>query len=150
MRTLLILVAVTALASGCGTECLREDIERETSSSAGDGAMNCGDVTLGESAESTVTCATNSLAASTPFRATIQAQGTDSEVIVGWALNAEGQLFQLSFDSDRTGGSGDGGAIFINRCLGATPAGSNPELVRQGQLFTCSSTGPVTQICGEP
>lgn len=149
MRTAQLLGGLAILLQACGTECLAADVQRETSSRAGSGAIDCGDIAIGGDATAAATCATNALQAGTPFRATVQAQGVDSEVIVGWALNAEGQLFQLNFDSDRTGGSMDGGAIFVSRCVGATPAGSNPELLRQGQLFTCASTGAATQICGE-
>lgn len=149
MKTLAFLPALVIALYGCGHDCLVADVQEETTNRAGNGATDCGDIGVSGDVNAAAVCATNGLTNNTPFRATVAVQGIDSTVVVGWAFDGAGHLFRLDYDSDRSGGSGEGGAIFVSTCVGAMSAGSSPELLRQGALFTCSSTISRTQICGD-
>ncbi len=77
---------------------------------------DCGHATR-ESAERVLTCTCENLAAQRPFVASFLEQGIDSEIVIGLASAAPGEIVRVWFDSDPSGGGNVGARIhFVEPC----------------------------------
>ncbi len=150
MRKLILSLGLaSALAlQACGN-CEFADIADEASERAGSSATNCGDIGIGGNVTDAFACVSDAFNAHRAFRVTVTRQGIDSQVAVGWASDASGNVFRLHFDSDRSGGSGDGGIVTVDRCQNASLAGGDPSVLVQGAFFACSALGPTERTCGD-
>lgn len=148
MRMLVSFALVVASSFGCGQTCEVEDVREQASERAGSGATNCGDLDLRADATAAYACVHDAFRAGAPFRFTQGVMGRDSRVIKGWARNATGELFYLTYDSDRSGGGQDGGAIYVQRCDGAAP-NEDPSVSSPNALFACATRSPLEQTCGD-
>lgn len=142
------LALLVVCSSGCGQTCEVEDVREQVSERAGDGATNCGDLDLGVDATAAYACAHDAFRAGTPFRFTQGVMGRDSRLVGGWARSPAGELFYFAYDSDRSGGGRDGGAIHVQRCDGAAPNEST-SISSPRALFACPTLSDAVQTCGD-
>jgi hypothetical protein len=106
---------------------------------AGDGAIDCGSVGLGQEPDAASGCALKTHADGKPFYVSYTWQGIDSHGAIGFAADADGNIFELDYDSLGWSSEGlnknmqlsDGNHITIEQC-------SKPVNLRR------ASTGRVT------
>jgi hypothetical protein len=91
---------------------------------AGDGAIDCGSVGLRQEPETASGCALKTHADRRPFYVSYRVQGIDSQVAIGFAADASGNVYALEYDSSGWSSEGlgknlqlsDGNHITIERC----------------------------------
>jgi len=112
-----------------------EDYRARVISVAGPGADDCGEAAIGEGANQNE-CVAIAFANGFSSYAIYNLQGADSQVATAYAVNAQGNVFRLLFDSDPTGGGlENNGEISIFQCLNPRLSGvtDNPEV----SVFIC-------------
>ncbi|MCA9518584.1 MAG: hypothetical protein KC635_26795, partial [Myxococcales bacterium] len=102
MRALTRLVPVLALVSALGACAC--DLHDEVMDWAGEGAVSCGLVQLGDPAAEAFACALDHLAAREPFALWVELRGADSHVIEAWAGRDDGSVAHFWYDGDPSGG----------------------------------------------
>lgn len=86
--------------------------------------MNCGQVELGQSPDNATACVLKMHADRKPFRVRYAAQGIDSQIGIGFAGDAAGEVYALDYDSMQLSSQGlpsnkrlsDGNHITIEKC----------------------------------
>jgi hypothetical protein len=94
-------LAVVSLASCNASKCSLVD---ELNQEAGDGAINCGGVAVGDSTSTVDQCVVKAFDAGRPFLARYAQQGIDSQVVLGVARNRAGAM---AFDALCSRGHGN-------------------------------------------
>jgi len=107
-------------------------------STAGDGAVDCGQVEVGSSQLEANMCVVDSFTNKSPFRAIYLVQGIDSSVATAIAAGEDNKVYYLYFDSDPSGGARlNNGRISQIECLDAEYQGSVD--VDCSELFSCAN-----------
>lgn len=117
-----------------------EDFADEVSQSAGDDAVDCGIVEIGESEVSTNTCVAEAFINGEAFYSIYELQGVDSSVGGALSGDAEGEVLQWEFDSNPTGGvPASSSEIESTVCVDAELSGSVDT--GYAEIFTCAQAG---------
>jgi len=114
-----------------------DDFTNRVKAVAGEGAEDCGVAAIGEGSDQTQ-CVAFNFGQENPSFAIFNEQGSDSTIANAFAVNADGRVFQLLFDSDPTGGGSDSnGVITMTECITPRLSGvvDNPEV----PLFVCDA-----------
>jgi hypothetical protein len=106
------LVATICQAAGAAPAALLGKLK----SLAGSNGQDCGSVSLHESPETAISCATSANASGKPYRLAVEFQGTDSIAWQGAVRDERGKLWALYYDSDPSGGSGAGTTLSVVLC----------------------------------
>jgi len=114
---------------------------------AGGGATDCGVSERLEDPSSLDECAVTAFENGMPFVARYVLQGTDSEVELGVAGDDAGSVVFLLWDSDPSGGSGEGATIYGDVCHGPT-VDSSPDADPVAPPFTCAGMDLLGRLCG--
>ena len=144
LRALCAVLAVVGLASCNASKCSLDD---ELNQRAGDGAINCGSVGLGDSTSTVDQCVVKAFDAGTPFLARYAEHGTDSQVALGVARNRAGTVTFLQWDSDPSGGSGRNPVIDAWTCNEASVSTSASPGPTPKPPVACNSTTTPGRIC---
>jgi hypothetical protein len=117
-RSLVIFGAVSLLAfiaASCATRqnsgAWTDLLERQSWQLAGEKAVDCGRVPLGENPKGAADCALRAYKAGKPFRVLFDVQGIDSFVAEAYVRSPDGTLHGLMWDSDPAGGGRRGPGI---------------------------------------
>ena len=117
-----------------------EDFMDEVSQSAGDDAVDCGVVEIGESEVSTNTCVAEAFINGEAFYAVYELQGIDSSVGAALSADGEGEVLQWEYDSNPTGGVAAGSSeIDSTVCVDAELSGSVDS--GYADIFNCAEAG---------
>ena len=117
-----------------------EDFMDEVSQSAGDDAVDCGVVEIGESEVSTNTCVAEAFINGEAFYAVYELQGIDSSVGAALSADGEGEVLQWEYDSNPTGGVAAGSSeIDSTVCVDAELSGSVDS--GYADIFNCAQAG---------
>lgn len=113
----LLLVALTSLASHAGPP-RNAKLQEELNATAGEKAEDCGEVATADAAREASFCAAEAFKKRRPFYVVYYLQGIDS--VVGRAVgeNEQGDLFELAFDLDPSGGAHWPESIDERMCTG--------------------------------
>ena len=96
---------------------LSEDkLDIESKTLAGPGAIDCGSVKIKGDPKEATECAIGAQKAAKPFRIRYDLQGFDSVVAVAIVRTPSGTVGSLMYDSDPSGGSHVGAAVYPKRC----------------------------------
>lgn len=144
LRALCAVVAVVGLASCNASKCSLDDEMRQK---AGDGAINCGGVALGDSTSTVDQCVVKAFEAGTPFFARYAEYGTDSQVALGVTRNRAGTVTYFQWDSDPSGGSGLNPVIDAWTCNGPSIDTSVSPGPAPNPPVACNSTTTPVRIC---
>jgi hypothetical protein len=118
--------------------------------------VDCGVQSSEGRAPAVASCVEDNLASSTPFHAVTELQGIDSQVVVGWVLDAAGTLTRYFYDSSICGGSGCdvagcGPRVSVAICEepGFIPDEDGGTGFESGdELITCASFQNQPDACG--
>lgn len=117
------LFAISMLPTSCQTvpasqgHIPAEDrLEIESKRLAGAGAIDCGRVEIKGDPKDATQCAIAAEKAAKPFRVRYDIQGIDSAVAVAIVRTPVGTVGVLTYDSDPSGGSHVGEAVYPKRC----------------------------------
>lgn len=114
-----------------------DDFRANVVAIAGEGAEDCGEADVGEGADQNE-CVAFSFGQEIPSFAIYNEDSSDSIEANAFAVNSEGRVFQLFFDSDPSGGGSEvNGVISIRECVVPRLSGvvDNPEVA----LFVCDA-----------
>lgn len=115
---------------------------------ATEGAIDCGFVRLGEGATEAAACVDDALASGDPFTVRQELQGIDSQVELGFVVDQDGVVQQLTYDSNICGSStcteGCGPIVRVMECVGPR-IGAMPE-----QSLVDCGTGESATLCEAP
>ena len=92
-------------------------VESELTTLAGNDAINCGVVALGESRQDAIVCSEHAASAKKAYWVVFQLQGVDSELWEGAARDETGKLWSIFYDSDVTGtGNSSASSLWVASC----------------------------------
>lgn len=141
MKNLIFLISLATLIS-CGEPDNNSgidfnDFRNAVKSTAGNDAIDCGQVEISSSQLSANTCAADSFLKQAPFFAIYKLRGIDSSFASGIAVGKDNIVYFLFFDSDPSGGGKkNNGYISKTECKNAEYLGNAD--VNYYDLFSCN------------
>jgi hypothetical protein len=124
------------------------DLDHWVPALAAEGAVDCGTLELGEDATGIAACVEDALDSGTPFTARQWLQGIDSLVAVGWLVDHDGVVQQLTWDSNICGSplceEGCGPTVSTMECV-SPRVGAVPE-----QALVDCDAGAWATLCEPP
>ena len=139
------LTLTTCLAlGGCESQCVLNDDLRLF---AGDGARDCGTVTVADDRSDVDACVAQAFEAGEAFIARYEHQGVSSKTVTAVASNSEGRIKIFQWDSSPCGGSGCDPVTDVQGCNGPS---LNEEIADDPEALpvSCEDTGLPERTCG--
>lgn len=132
-----ITIVVALMYAGCARHDSFDGYVARVAGRAGQGALNCGVVRLGEQREQALSCLANALTHRRPAMAIIQKQGIESEIFDALAVDAGGRGTLIRWDGDVSGGYS-----FLRAARVTESPCANPRVSSAPPVFTCGAAGP--------
>ena len=117
MRSVAAIAVAGLIAASCQKGPTFDDFRRVVTGVAGPGARDCGMVPLNETNHRVLDCAKEAISRKEAFSIIVRRQGIDSEIFSGIAQSKDGEIWNVDWDSDVSGGSGSGSAMNRRRCV---------------------------------
>jgi hypothetical protein len=134
-----------AAQSACGSSTC--DLSGDLRKVAGNGAKDCGHVTVGSNTAKVDACVVDAFGKHAAFFAQYDRHGTDSQITSGLAGTTSGNVALLMLDSDPSGGSGAHPVITADSCKNPSVDTSTGRDTATTLPITCASTASLGNTC---